>query len=702
MRRTFERDLASLGYLIFEPQKTDKISSMTLALLNHSFLSVGFYMDFASNERLKKASMKEVKMFYFHAFCLLKKCNHEEAARIESYVDFPSLEHHSKKMSDLNHLRTLIDGTKEDYEEQILAFYKKFPNRNVPIKKLMKLHIIKEKEGISILGNFYTALFAKEEHISFVHQERIPLFMQAYKNKIQPQTFAWRSNLMFYAKALFENEKNYTILLQSFPIHIFKTVTDVLHFYAEYSRCRYLTKHSHFQSLNRRARKLLLAVLDHLVEQNENVMDEFNRYKAQWKKALRELHVGDYASLFPHVFKCAQDLRNDTYETTYKKIETAISLKDKVAFSILKKNPTIFRKKLDDLLRNSDFSYEEILEEFTKVIASFSSLELIRLLEYYQNRNLISSPERLVTYSMRGKYRSILQMETRKPYEYDVLSSILKVIEDGLKKHYAKRDVFKDVYVSEEMKNFTLPLYELDCPSKKIHPFFGTTFSFQVSAPILRLFFRTIDKKKAHIKLYIHLFDENFRSLSHITDDKRMKQKFHRFCSTNDQCVLCDRTSFIDVEFAWLKRMGRYAALRIHNSNYDYTLEAINECYAGLSFQNEVASADSIYVPDDASICYPVALKNLDTTVLIIDTKEQKIIYCDNAHGLPLFNDYHDENILLRLAKKRHLSLYDLMMLHQEHMSFVFHENEAQYVIDASHHSLLPTMDAISVMEWIY
>ena len=91
MRRTFERDLASLGYLIFEPQKTDKISSMTLALLNHSFLSVGFYMDFTSNERLKKASMKELKVFYFHAFCLLKKCNQEEIGQMEPYVDFPSL-----------------------------------------------------------------------------------------------------------------------------------------------------------------------------------------------------------------------------------------------------------------------------------------------------------------------------------------------------------------------------------------------------------------------------------------------------------------------------------------------------------------------------------------------------------------------------------------------------------------------------------
>ncbi len=702
MRRTFERDLASLGYLIFEPQKTDKISSMTLALLNHSFLSVGFYMDFTSNERLKKASMKELKVFYFHAFCLLKKCNQEEIGQMEPYVDFPSLEHRSADMNDLHHLRMLIDGAEENYEEQILAFYKKFPHRNVPMKRLMKLHIIKEKEGISLLGDFYTSLFEKEELISYIHQERIPLFMQTYKNKIQPQTFAWRTNLMFYARTLFENEKNYTLLFQSFPIHIFKTVTDVLHFYAEYSRCRYLTMHSHFDSLNRRSRKLLLAVLDQLVEQNEDVMDEFNRYKTEWKKAFRVLHVGDYAHLFPHVFKCAHDLRNDTYEATYKKIETAIAFKDKAVFSLLKKYPTIFRKKLDDLLRNSSFSYEEILEEFSKIIPCFSSLELLRLSEYYQNRNLLSSHKRLVTYSMRGKYQSLTKVETRRPYEYDVLSSILKVIEDGLKKHYAERDVFKDVYVNEEMKNYALPLYELDCPSKKEHPFFGTTFSFQVTAPILRLFIRTIDKKKAQLKLSIHLFDENFRSLSHITDDKRMKQKFHRFCSTNDQCVLCDRTYFIDVEFAWLKRMGRYATFEVTNVRFDYTLEGINECYAGLSFQNEVAKEHAFYVPDDASICHPVIGRKANTIVFIIDTKEEKILWCDTANSLPLYDVYYDHSALVRLAKKRHISLYDLMTLHQEHMHFVSNKDEAKYVIDDLEQSLIQPMNAISVMEWIY
>ena len=61
MRRTFERDLASLGYLVFEPKNKEKNLTMTLALFNHSLLSLGFYLDFSSNQIVKNASMKEIK-----------------------------------------------------------------------------------------------------------------------------------------------------------------------------------------------------------------------------------------------------------------------------------------------------------------------------------------------------------------------------------------------------------------------------------------------------------------------------------------------------------------------------------------------------------------------------------------------------------------------------------------------------------------
>lgn len=700
MRRTFERDLASLGYLVFEPKNKEKNSTMTVALFNHSLLSLGFYLDFSSNQYVKKASIKELKVFYSHAFCLLKKVKKNDNKFTEPYADFPSLENHSNDKVYLDQLCSFIDGEEESYETQIKDLYRVMLGTKKPSITPLAIHIIKEKEGIQILSDFYTSLFEKEEVLSPIHQERIILFMQTYPSKIKPQTFARRSNLIFFAKSLFENEKNYSLLFQSFPIHIFKTITDVLHFYAEYSNFRCLIKHTFFHSLNRKTRKLLLAVLDQIVKQNENAIDEFNRYKTQWKKAFKELHVGDYAHLFPHVFKCAQDLRNDTYETTYKKIEMAIASKDKAIFSILKKNPTIFRKKLDDLLRNSGFSYEEILENFSKVIPSFSSLELIRLWEYYQNRNSLLPHERVVTYSVHGQYSFSSQVETRNPYEDRVISSIVALIEDGLKMHYAKRDIFHNVYLDEVTKQYTLPLYELDTPLSKMHPSFGTIFSFQVTAPIIRLFARSIDTNKIRMTLDIHLYDENFRNLDHLMHDKRIKQKIHFFCPNGNQ-LLYDRTTFIDIDFAWLKRIGRYVSFMLHPKSFSYRFDEISECYAGFSFQNNVASEDNTYVPDDAKIYYPLVSKATCTTAFIIDTKEQKVIWCGSGDGLPFSEEYENE-ILVYIAAKRHMTLFELTNMHQKHMHFVSNKDEAQYVIDSSDQSLIQPMDVISVMEWIY
>lgn len=700
MRRTFERDLASLGYLVFEPKNKEKNLTMTLALFNHSLLSLGFYLDFSSNQIVKNASMKEIKMFYSHAFCLLKKTKNDYNKSIESYCDFPSLKNHSNDKVYLDKLCSFIDGNEEDYEAKINDLYKvMFGTRDSSIFP-HAIHIVKEKEGIRILSDFYTSLFEKEEIVSPIHQERITLFMQTYPNKIKPQNFARRINLMLYTKILFKSEKSYSALLKSFPIEIFKTITDVLHFYAEYSNHHYLITHTFFHSLTRQARKVFLAILERLVKQNENVIDDFNRYKTQWKKAFKKLHVGDYAHLFPHVFKCAQNLRNDTYETTYKRIETAIASKDKAVFSILKKNPTIFRKKLDDLLRNSGFSYEEILEEFSQVIPYFSSLELIRLWEYYQNRNSLLPHERFVTYSKHGQYYFFSQIETRNPYENNVISSILALIEDGLKMHYAKRDIFYNVYLDEVTKQYALPLYELDAPLMKKHPSFGTAFSFQVTAPILRLFTRSIDAKKIRMVLDIHIYDENFRSLDDLMHDKRMKQKIHFFCPNSDK-LLYDRTTFIDINFAWLKRICRYVSLMVHPKSCSCQFDEISECYAGFSFQNEIASEDNDYIPNDAVIYYPLVSKVTYTNAFVIDTKEQKVIWCDLASGLSNSEEYEDE-VLAYIATKRHMTLFDLINMHQEHMHFVLNKNEAQYVIDDSDQSLIQPMDTVSVMEWIY
>ena len=89
------------------------------------------------------------------------------------------------------------------------------------------------------------------------------------------------------------------------------------------------------------------------------------------------------------------------------------------------------------------------------------------------------------------------------------------------------------------------------------------------------------------------------------------------------------------------------------------------------------------------------------TNAFVIDTKEQKVIWCDLASGLSNSEEYEDE-VLAYIATKRHMTLFDLINMHQEHMHFILNKNEAQYVIDDSDQSLIQPMDTVSVMEWIY
>lgn len=146
------------------------------------------------------------------------------------------------------------------------------------------LKIIEEKEGVSLLGKYFTSIFESNHLISDQDQKIAKTFMKLYPDFISPNEFLFRENLVIYTQMLLDKEKKVSMLFKHLPLQHFKTVTDVLRLYGAISNHSSLDRHINFTSLDHKARKNILSYLDFLVSGKEDIMDDFALHEVLWKK----------------------------------------------------------------------------------------------------------------------------------------------------------------------------------------------------------------------------------------------------------------------------------------------------------------------------------------------------------------------------------------------------------------------------------
>lgn len=462
MRKEFELLLANKGYIInychedLIENENDKLAyDFSLSLS-----SLGYKLDKQSFELINFMNKEDLSKLYFRTINLLKSVKGANVKHVIFYKDFPNMKHYS---TDEYYIRALLHyytSSKDSYGYLGQDIEESFKEKLDDITQLDNISIISEDVAYRMLVKYFTNLLEGKTIISEANRGLLKIFIEEYNNALKPNIIPMRINLIMYIDISLNicKDKKIGDALESINLSFIKTITDVLRLYAVISKGDpSLDGEVSFISLDRKARRIFLDLLDFICEKNNNAVDDMASHEFLWKRALEKLHIGEYRRSYPNAYYVASLIRNGNYRTYNYKIEKAIEDKDEeTLYLLLCSRPGVFARNLDSLIRNDNLDNNNILKAFKSIIKKISNPVLISLLNYYKNRNDLSNV-RSFMYRKSLNYVIYTCEENRKPIDENIINNLIMMIEKRLIKVYSKQELIDNVYLSDEMKNYMIP-----------------------------------------------------------------------------------------------------------------------------------------------------------------------------------------------------------------------------------------------------
>lgn len=190
------------------------------------------------------------------------------------------------------------------------------------------------------------------------------------------------------------------------PLVAVATVTDVLRIASRASGGdATLAEPTKFVSLGRPQRRVLLAALNEIIEDNRAKLGDISKYSEQWKRLGERLHPYEYPYPFAsEVFAVARgDLKARSLTG---RAEVAFGAGDiPEAARILAVAPGLFMRSLDRLLRNSEdfITTGIVLDVAASVLEHVSGRVLLSVREHFMNRTVPDAARVFVTRSARAR-----------------------------------------------------------------------------------------------------------------------------------------------------------------------------------------------------------------------------------------------------------------------------------------------------------
>ncbi len=703
MEKALEKKLLTLGYLVIDKKMEGTTTNEDISVLLKSFADLDFILDYSSIELLKNTHLSEVQAFYFHAFDLLKESKGASVKHIYFYRNFPNMENISDDEYILRAMLHYMTATEEEYGYMAQDIKTLKKTKEKITAHPITLKVIEEKDGVSLLGKYFTALLEGNHTISHQDGDIMKVFLKEYPEFVTPTTFAFKENLVLYALMILEDKKKVSALFDYLSIDHFKEITDVLRLYAAISGYCSLLGVITFKSLDRKARKIFLSYLNALVQYKKDAMDDFALHEDLWKKAFRMLHVGEFKGKYPFIYDCAYRLRTNQYGTFFSKVNVGIQSGDKEVFTLLKRKPGYFARMLDSLLRNSSFSVEEILSQFSLVMSSIATPVIIQLWEYYQNRNQLLE-QRFISYRSVSNFVSIQIPEKRCFHDESTLNKIVGCLENSLKERFSTLPPYQNVYLDPVMKNYMVPLNNKNQSQGLKTLTFGSKIALDAEDnTVLRFFtyWKNIAGQRVDIDLSAEIYDEDFQYVASLAwHDMGAGREFKSYHSGDITSAPKGASEFIDINLEKAKEHCRY--IIVCNTVFtDQNFNEIPECFSGVMFRKHHGKRGPIFDLKSVHTKFDLTANSSLTMAFIIDLKNMEMIWCDVCQDDNCIAGYATLGPLLKRAVGKRMSIYDLMLLHQNHVTFVDDKKKADVIIDDSPDSMIHPTRVDEIMEWV-
>lgn len=307
----------------------------------------------------------------------------------------------------------VLNKSEGEYWFSQILMYWGFPN-NLFTEEVKPREEMNPKERKSIMlklasesctQNILNSLLAQNARWKS-HEAKDVLYLSSNLD-VDVSKIVFKENLVNLVKSFIKSGKTLKV----------KTGTDVLRLGAGLSDGDIsLREKVRFKSFNRSTRKFLLGML----EECSNLRDDVARRKGVWKRFLRNLHPGDYKSIYPNVCKVSDDLYNDRLKTWNSKVESLISSKDPEALKLLSTRPGEFARRLVHVL---DIYGNDAINSFEKVLPKLSVSQIVTLRRHIETANTRENR----VFPPKGSWRKLQIGSARsiKPSHVKALSKIM-------------------------------------------------------------------------------------------------------------------------------------------------------------------------------------------------------------------------------------------------------------------------------------
>lgn len=688
-----ESKLLQLGYLSYDSfeinTKYFKNEDKDVAAVLTSFASLGYTIEYESLPKIKYSY--DLEKFYSHFFDLLKKSKGDVKHKI-FYKNFPNLKKLSKYDYIVNAVLHYLTVEENDYgyfPSYIETTFKEKENIELA---MTTLSIISKNNAIEILKKYYMTLLESNKAISGNDFEIIKYLIKTYNVTFNPSVIPFHENMIRYIFVCTYQYEDSNEVLEHIDLSFVKTISDVLDL---------------FEGLfiegkiKRKSRRIILNKLEAICSVNKYHIDDFVADKETWKNVFKVLHVGEYVNKYPKVYQAAYKLRDNSYETLNSKIMKALDSGDKNIYNILSIRPGYFARMIDFVLRNDKFDYKDTLNCFNSVISKISTTVLISLLDFYKNRNNLGN-KRYFLYRQDYSYNVLSVDETRTSLDENIITDTINLIENEIKNRYSNQERIDDVYLDECMKNYTLPLNNLNASSGFNTLSFGSKVKLDnKNLAYLRLFTHWKNNgERVDIDLSIQFYNENLEYIDSLSwFNMSSGKKYDSYHSGDIITAPHGASEFIDINIVKAKKHARYVVV----CNNSYTCQAfsdIKECFTGVMFRSKKGRKGELFKAKTVKTKFDLIAKETISHIgFVIDLYDLTMYWCDISTygGNIALEDY---GAIIDALTKSHITLYDLVKLHCKHVSFTTKEN-AKAFIDDSPSSILAPTHLDQIVKWI-
>jgi len=452
----------------------------------------------------------------------------------------------------------------------------------------------------------FTKLLSSKDSLSQTDLRIVDWFLTTQSKLQYPEEIPFKETLCSVAGTLLNQGKDISNLVSN--------ATDVLRIMTKLSGGDVsLAANTKFKSLPRKHRKILTMALEKVAS-----LEDLQRHKEKWVRALHSLHVGDYSK---KMFSVAKKLRENKKVMTFEgQVETKIQSLDSSVLGLLKQRPGVFARRIDHLLRR--FEPTQVVTNFLEVIDKVPTRNLTQLWGNLKARGVDS--QSYIVFP-KGQLTKPQRVDTfRKALDPKASSTLQEGIRTTLVARFSSLDELGKVWVDPALEGCPLPSQQRSATNGLVSMARGTRAPLG-DAKVIRGFLYWVGRD---IDLSVSFHDENFKAIKQLYYGN-MRLGNYAVHSGDITNAPKGASEFVDVDIEKTIEKGyRYMVLTAHIYSGPKSFAEHKKCYIGWMGRTE-PNSNEIYEPATVSQKMDLVSEANNGTPVIFDLVTREAIWVD-------------------------------------------------------------------------